>query len=84
VHARRNAAALGEEAVHPRLDVGLRGGVIARQRGDIVGRERRQRQRLALAAALDRCRDGRLSAPLGFAAMRACGSAMVASPNCCK
>ena len=56
VHAHRDAAALGEEAVHRRLHRGPWAGVIARQRGDVVARERRQRQRLALA--LDRRRDG--------------------------
>ena len=44
------------EAVHRRLDRGPRAGVIARQRGDVVAPERRQRQRLALA--LDGRRDG--------------------------
>ena len=56
VHARGDAATLGEQAVHRRLDRCPRAGVIARQRGDLIARERRQWQRLA--PGLDRGRDG--------------------------
>jgi len=55
VHARGDAAALGQEAVHRRLDRGTRADVIARQRGDVVACEPRQLQRVALA--LERRRD---------------------------
>jgi hypothetical protein len=57
VHARRNAAAIGEEAVHRRLYVGPRSGVIVRQRATSSGASG-PRGSVSPAAAVDRCRDG--------------------------